>query len=84
MRRKKIDNIETVRETIESITEFLPEELEMISNMLSGARDSVANLKSMRHVDYIKARKVLLNVSKKCNEMRETILLTHKIFTQEK
>lgn len=84
MRRRKIDDLDSVRDTIHTITEFLPDELKMIQDMLSKANKSVESLNKMRHSDYVESRKILMNVSKKCMEMRETILLTHRIFTEEK
>lgn len=84
MRRVKIDNIETVKETVEMITGLIPKDLDFIQSTLNELKISVSQLGKMKHVDYIKSRKQLKSISNKCQEIRNTILETHKIFTQDK
>lgn len=84
MRRVKIDNIETVRDTVEMITGLIPKDLELIQNTLDDLKISVSQLSKMKHVDYVNSRKQLKTISNKCQEIRNTILETHKIFTQDK
>lgn len=83
MRRKKIQKIQDVKETVNSITSLIPKDVFLLKKNMESLEKTVKELHRMRHVDYMESRRLLLEISKGCMDMRNVILETHKIFTEE-
>lgn len=83
MRRRKVEITEDLKETVNLITSLIPNDVKEVQQQIDEVNDIVKDLSKMKHTDYIKSRKILLEISRKCIEMRSTILQTHKLFTEE-
>lgn len=83
MRRTKIKDLSDIKDIVESITNLMPDDVIELKNNIRHLEDHVKRLHNMKHVDYMKSRKILLEISRKSMEMRQTILDTHKLFTED-
>lgn len=83
MRRKKIEITDDVKEMVETVTNFFPNDFTKIKNAINEAEKISKDLSKMKHTDYIKCRKELLDAMKSIKELRKNILETHKLFTKE-
>lgn len=82
MRRKKVEITYEIEEMVKSVVEFLPNDMKDISVSINESEKLLTELHKMKHTDFIKCRKHLLEAEKKIKKMRENILKTYKIFTE--
>ncbi len=84
MRRKKLENItDEIRDNVEMMSNFIHKDVLSLEESVLELKNITQNLNKMKHINFMDSRKILLNISKKSKEIRNTLLETHKMFTVE-
>ncbi|BAV39217.1 hypothetical protein BPT24_092 [Tenacibaculum phage pT24] len=84
MRRTKVEITNELKENVKLITDFLNNDFQSLKKMVEEAEPFFSELHKMKHTDYQKVRKILLNISRESMNIRKSVLDTHKIFTKDK